>query len=416
MKKNIVIAMLILFSGNVAMADAVVGYANSYLRFVDDETSALGNFNPLGSGITLKCVAPLADGNFAAAYEADSTGENYLRIFDGTTMAAGNYSYFGTDDITHIAGLPNGDCVISYAGGILRLVDGETASPGSYIELGSGVTVNGLTALANGNVAAVYEGGGTNYARVFDGTTMAAGSYTSLGSENITHIAGLANGDFVISYGDGIVRLADGETAALGNYVELGAGVTVNGLTALADGNFAAAYGGGGGSYARIFDGTTAVAGDYAWLGSAEITNVVGLTNGDFLILYLDGSDTILRLVDGETSVPLDSFNYELTGETINCLAGDLIVSESTVTLLPGDANRDGVVSAGDYASVQSNFGNTGEPGIPGDANCDGVVSAGDYASVQSNFGNTAPAQAVPEPVTLCVLVVGGALISNRRR
>ncbi len=57
--------------------------------------------------------------------------------------------------------------------------------------------------------------------------------------------------------------------------------------------------------------------------------------------------------------------------------------------LLAGDANRDSVVSAGDYASVQANFGSVGELGIPGDANGDGVVSAGDYASIQANFGNT---------------------------
>ncbi len=70
--------------------------------------------------------------------------------------------------------------------------------------------------------------------------------------------------------------------------------------------------------------------------------------------------------------------------------------------LLPGDANGDGVVSAGDYASVQANFGVTGAPGILGDANGDGVVSAGDYASVQANFGNTA-AGVVAEPATLMI-------------
>ncbi len=57
---------------------------------------------------------------------------------------------------------------------------------------------------------------------------------------------------------------------------------------------------------------------------------------------------------------------------------------------LPGDANGDGVVSADDYGSVQSHFGDTGEAGIPGDANHDGVVSADDYGSVQANFGNMA--------------------------
>ena len=68
---------------------------------------------------------------------------------------------------------------------------------------------------------------------------------------------------------------------------------------------------------------------------------------------------------------------------------------------IPGDANGDGVVSAGDYASVQANFGNTGVSYIPGDANGDGVVSAGDYASVQANFGNTAPATEPYMPISI---------------
>ena len=85
--------------------------------------------------------------------------------------------------------------------------------------------------------------------------------------------------------------------------------------------------------------------------------------------------------------------------------------------LLEGDANRDGVVSAGDYASVQANFGNTGVPGIFGDANGDGIVSAGDYASVQANFGNTASTSEVtPEPATFSLLVIGGLVMLRRKR
>ena len=84
--------------------------------------------------------------------------------------------------------------------------------------------------------------------------------------------------------------------------------------------------------------------------------------------------------------------------------------------LLLGDANHDGVVSAGDYAAVQANFGNTGSPGLLGDANGDGVVSAGDYASVQANFGNTAPTQVTPEPATMCVLGLGALGILPWRR
>ncbi|HDY64741.1 MAG TPA: PEP-CTERM sorting domain-containing protein [Phycisphaerae bacterium] len=86
--------------------------------------------------------------------------------------------------------------------------------------------------------------------------------------------------------------------------------------------------------------------------------------------------------------------------------------------LLLGDANRDGLVSADDYGSVQLNFGDTGVAGIPGDANLDGVVSADDYGSVQWNFGNTQGVGGVPvpEPGTLALLSVGSLLLIRRKR
>jgi fructan beta-fructosidase len=114
-----------------------------------------------------------------------------------------------------------------------------------------------------------------------------------------------------------------------------------------------------------------------------------------------------------------DSLGIELytIGGTVELLSLDIWkLVMAPPALLLGDANRDGVVSAGDYASVQANFGNTGEAGILGDANGDGVVSAGDYASVQANFGNTAAAEITPEPATMALLGLGGLLIATRRR
>ncbi len=92
------------------------------------------------------------------------------------------------------------------------------------------------------------------------------------------------------------------------------------------------------------------------------------------------------------------------------------VIPEEEPELLEGDANRDGVVSAGDYASVQSNFGATGEPGILGDANLDGVVSAGDYASVQANFGNVLATTTVPEPATMSIIGLGVVAVLRRRK
>ena len=75
---------------------------------------------------------------------------------------------------------------------------------------------------------------------------------------------------------------------------------------------------------------------------------------------------------------------------------------------LPGDANQDGVVSAGDYTTVQNNFGSTR---YFGDANHDGVVSAGDYSTIQANFGN---AQTTPEPTILLAFMMALLLRTHR--
>ncbi len=102
----------------------------------------------------------------------------------------------------------------------------------------------------------------------------------------------------------------------------------------------------------------------------------------------ISGTDAI-RYWDGDSWEPLTSAAtgyYTVSYDDVN----DYATLAATSKLL-GDANGDGVVSAGDYASVQANFGNTGEPGIPGDANWDGIVSAGDYASIQANFGHCLP-------------------------
>ena len=84
---------------------------------------------------------------------------------------------------------------------------------------------------------------------------------------------------------------------------------------------------------------------------------------------------------------------------------------------LLGDANRDGVISSGDYACIQANFGNTGaaDGSLLGDANFDGTVSAGDYACVQANFGLANPVGQTPEPATI-ILFASGCVFMLRRR
>ncbi len=154
----------------------------------------------------------------------------------------------------------------------------------------------------------------------------------------------------------------------------------------------------------------------------------------DNLDLYLyDADDLSTPLVSSVSTIDnVEHLYYSAatTGQYVlgvkmsNALAGSELYALSwsmlteTIELLLGDANNDGLVSADDYASVQSHFGDTGDVGILGDANLDGLVSADDYASVQGNFGATSGLggdTTVPEPATLGLLAIGGMALLRRR-
>ena len=124
--------------------------------------------------------------------------------------------------------------------------------------------------------------------------------------------------------------------------------------------------------------------------------------------------ETVTVTTDEFTSGQLSLYFYDLVWDDggIPLLIDNVWFGEAAA-LLEGDANRDGIVSAGDYTSVQNNFGNTGaaDGTLPGDANMDGVVSAGDYTSVQNNFGNH-----LPEPTTICMMGIALVALIRRRR
>ena len=160
-----------------------------------------------------------------------------------------------------------------------------------------------------------------------------------------------------------------------------------------------------------------ATGGKLAIYGDADdsLASFLGLINGTDAIRYWDDSISDWADIMGATLNVDYTLTYFDSGDLANYTV--LTVGVSDPTLLVGDANRDGVVSAGDYSTVQGNFGFIGIPGLLGDANGDGIVSAGDYASVQANFGNIAtPLATAPEPVTLSLLVWGGLVFVRRKR
>lgn len=85
----------------------------------------------------------------------------------------------------------------------------------------------------------------------------------------------------------------------------------------------------------------------------------------------------------------------------------------SSTPLVPGDTNRDGIVSLFDLAAVQRHLGSSG--GVEqGDFNNDGQITLADVAILAANFGHVtagATATAVPEPAAWSLAAMGIALV-----
>ena len=85
------------------------------------------------------------------------------------------------------------------------------------------------------------------------------------------------------------------------------------------------------------------------------------------------------------------------------------------LALTPGDANLDGAVDAVDLAPVRNGFGQTGG-WTAGNFTRDPDIDAADLAIVRNFFGSsTGGARVTPEPQSLLLLAVGGAMILPRK-
>jgi predicted outer membrane repeat protein len=104
----------------------------------------------------------------------------------------------------------------------------------------------------------------------------------------------------------------------------------------------------------------------------------------------------VLTLGTGVTStlgIQLDGFWLNPTsvmqptsssGPSGNGTAGNSFVFH--VTILPGDATRDGIVNFGDYLALLNNFGGSGKGFTEGDFDGLGMVNFGDYLTLLNNY------------------------------
>ncbi len=192
----------------------------------------------------------------------------------------------------------------------------------------------GLSDVANADISAVYQTGGTDYLELLDNVTLAAG--TNRGDLDMIDVGQLHNGDIIAAYTTGPsdwVEILDGSTLVpTGTSMNLNGVISVSGLangdvvaatnstlqvldgttltggaslalnvidvTGLTNGNIAAAYTTGPSDYVEVFDGTTLAGG--ASLSLTGISKVTGTAGGDVAVAY-GGGTKYLQIFDGST-------------------------------------------------------------------------------------------------------------------
>jgi hypothetical protein len=70
-----------------------------------------------------------------------------------------------------------------------------------------------------------------------------------------------------------------------------------------------------------------------------------------------------------------------------------------------GDVNGDGFVGGDDLTAIIYHWGNSGASRAEGDLNGDGLVGGYDYSEVLTFWGWGLPAEPVPEPSVLLLLI-----------
>lgn len=115
--------------------------------------------------------------------------------------------------------------------------------------------------------------------------------------------------------------------------------------------------------------------------------------------------------------IPLRNYTMEQFNDFANNPVGtDNFEMFDVMPALPGDVDGDGYVGADDLVTVLTNWAQPNMSRGQGDVTGDTYVGADDYVEVLTYWGTSTPTEAMPEPATLGLVVLGGLALLRRRR
>ncbi len=141
---------------------------------------------------------------------------------------------------------------------------------------------------------------------------------------------------------------------------------------------------------------------------------------------YVLGENTFSITINSDTATGLPTWYPDMTGVFVDAVrvssAPDITIYHDMVPenwpsdRIPGDANEDGSVDVTDLGILATNYGASGTWGWgDGDFDGDTVVNVNDLGILATNYG-IGTVSAVPEPSTLCLLIIGMLAFAWRRR